>query len=368
MPVLLFHAHRNARLALSMIAGLAFIIAPGTVLAAAEAPAGAGGALLPWIGFGIASMIALALGYRLKTLREESASQSAEAPLADKIDPRLQELEAEREKLKAEIEALILSASEAGKARDDAEAANHAKTQFLAMMSHELRTALNAILGFSEIIRSEALGPVGFDEYRIYAADIYTSGAHLLSVINDLLDLAKVESGMVDLRDELVDPASIVDETVRIVSKTEAARNIRILSQPDADTPNFRGDKRRMRQILLSLATNAAKFTPADGTVCVRAYQSADGGVVMETSDTGIGIPADDLERVMQPFVQLDNQLTREYHGTGLGLPLCKQLAELHGGSFEIESAVNEGTTVRVTMPPSRTVQKPQPKPAEAAA
>lgn len=173
---------------------------------------------------------------------------------------------------------------------------------------------------------------------------------------------------MVDLRDELVDPASIVDETVRIVSKTEAARDIKILSQPEPGTPNFRGDKRRMRQILLNLASNAAKFTASGGSVYVRTYQSADGGVVMETSDTGIGIPADDLERVMEPFVQLDNQLTREYHGTVLGLPLCKQLAELHGGVFEIESVVNEGTTVRVIMPASRTIHRPAPKQAEVAA
>jgi two-component system, cell cycle sensor histidine kinase PleC len=190
----------------------------------------------------------------------------------------------------------------------------------------------------------------------------------LLSVIDDLLDLAKVESGMVDLRDELVDPASIVDETVRIVSKTEAARDIKILSQPEPGTPNFRGDKRRMRQILLNLASNAAKFTASGGSVYVRTFQSADGGVVMKTSDIGTGIPADDLERVVEPFVQLHNQLTREYHGTGLGLPLCKQLGELHGGAFEIESVVNEGTTVRVFMPASRTIHRPAPKQAEVAA
>ncbi len=363
-----FNAHCLVRALTGLTATLAFTCASKAAIAADGAIAPAGGSALPWLGLALVSMVAVMLGLRMQKQRAELAQLKADLATPAEPDPRLAETEAERDKLQTEVALLIQRASEVAKARDDAEAANHAKTQFLAMMSHELRTPLNAILGFSEIIRSEALGPVGSDEYRIYAADIYTSGAHLLSVINDLLDLAKVESGMVDLRDELVDPASIVDETVRIVSKTEAARDIKILSQPEPGTPNFRGDKRRMRQILLNLASNAAKFTASGGSVYVRTYQSADGGVVMETSDTGIGIPADDLERVMEPFVQLDNQLTREYHGTVLGLPLCKQLAELHGGVFEIESVVNEGTTVRVIMPASRTIHRPAPKQAEVAA
>lgn len=286
--------------------------------------------------------------------RQRSVAESELAP-APLNPPDFAELEA----LRVKVQALTRQVADFSRERDDAEAANQAKTQFLAMMSHELRTPLNAILGFSEIIRSEALGPVGCEEYQSYASDIYTSGAHLLSVINDLLDLAKVESGMVDLREELVDPSVIVDETVRIVSKTQAAKDIAITAEPDAGILNFRGDKRRLRQILLNLASNAAKFTSEGGSVRVRAYMNADGGVVLETIDTGIGIPPEDLERVMEPFVQLDNQLTREYHGTGLGLPLCKQLAELHGGTFEIESVLNQGTTVRVSLPAARTIKRP---------
>ena len=364
------NAHRILRMLPGLAVGVAYVCAPMAAKAADGVAASSNGSILLLAGVAVVGLIAIMLAMRLRARQADVARLTAELAAASKLDPAQAGLEAERDKLKAEVALLVQRASEVAKARDNAEAANHAKTQFLAMMSHELRTPLNAILGFSEIIRSEALGPVGSDEYRIYAADIYTSGAHLLSVINDLLDLAKVESGMVDLRDELVDPASIVDETVRIVSKTEAARDIKILSQSEAGTPNFRGDKRRMRQILLNLASNAAKFTAAGGSVYVRTYQNADGGIVMETSDTGIGIPASDPERVMEPFVQLHNQLTREYHGTGLGLglPLCKQLAELHVGVSEIESVVNEGTTVRVIMPAARTVRRPAPKQAEAAA
>lgn len=347
------------------------------------------GALLGLLAAGIAAgapLLAVVAGWILKTQPEAAASVIACAPIValgglfgltwlagrrqqfsgSNLDATSSTLSppdfAELEALRVKVHALNRQLSDFSRARDDAEAANQAKTQFLAMMSHELRTPLNAILGFSEIIRSEALGPVGCEEYQSYASDIYTSGAHLLSVINDLLDLAKVESGMVDLRDELVDPSIIVDETVRIVSKTQAAKDIAIIAEPEAGIPKFRGDRRRLRQILLNLASNAAKFTSEGGSVRVRAYLDTDGGIVLETIDTGIGIPADDLERVLEPFVQLDNQLTREYHGTGLGLPLCKQLAELHGGRFEIESVVNQGTTVRVSLPAARTIQQPSRK------
>jgi len=240
------------------------------------------------------------------------------------------------------------------RAKNAAEAANRSKTQFLAMMNHELRTPLNAILGFSEIIRSEALGPIGAGEYKEYAGDIYSSGAHLLALINDLLDLAKVESGMVELREESLDLATNLDDTARIVAKTAAARGVTLASEPAPNLPRIRADKRKLKQIVINLLSNAVKFTPEGKTVSARGVLAPDGGVVIEIADSGIGIAEADIAKVMELFVQIDSDLNRTHRGTGLGLPLCKQLTELHGGVFSIDSVLNEGTTVRIALPAYR--------------
>jgi two-component system cell cycle sensor histidine kinase PleC len=246
-------------------------------------------------------------------------------------------------------------ADDVRKAKDVAVAANKSKTEFLAMMSHELRTPLNVILGFSEIIRSEALGKLGAEEYKEYADDIYTSGAHLLALINDLLDLAKVESGMVNVRDELLDVSELIDNSIRIIAKTEAAPGVSLHAEATVEMPPLGADKRKMRQILINILSNAAKFTPEGQSVPARTYLNADGEIVFEVQDTGIGIASEDIEKVLEPFVQIDSSLNRAHSSTGLGLPLCRQLTELLGGVFHIESAVNQGTTVRVVMPASRT-------------
>ncbi|MEQ9121923.1 MAG: HAMP domain-containing sensor histidine kinase, partial [Alphaproteobacteria bacterium] len=276
------------------------------------------------------------------------------ATQADATAPLLAEIEA----LRQQVKALERTAAEVSRAKDAAEAANRAKTEFLAMMSHELRTPLNAILGFSEIIRTEALGPLGASEYKEFAGDIYASGAHLLALINDLLDLAKVESGMVELKDEAADVARMLDDCVRIVAKTAASDGVKLASEPAPGLPRLRADKRKLNQVLMNLLSNAVKFTPEGKSVTARAFLNDDGGVTIEVTDTGIGIAPDDIARVQEPFVQIDSALNRAHQGTGLGLPLCKQLTELHGGRFEIESRLGEGTTVRLVMPPDRTIGK----------
>lgn len=267
---------------------------------------------------------------------------------------RIQELERELAALQAKSEEIAQLAEECARAKDQAEGANRAKTEFLSMMSHELRTPLNAILGFSEILRTEALGTFGAPEYKEFAQDIYSSGTHLLALINDLLDLAKVESGMVELREELIDLTALVDDSLRIVGRTDSAAGKTLDAVFEPDAPSIRGDKRRMRQIMINLLSNAVKFTPVGKTVVARVYSDEAGAPVIEVQDTGIGIAEADMARVIEPFVQIDSALSRATQGTGLGLPLCKQLVELHGGHFEIESVLGEGTTVRITMPESR--------------
>lgn len=256
--------------------------------------------------------------------------------------------------LTGEVERYKRLAEEGALAKEAAEAANRAKTEFLSMMSHELRTPLNAILGFSEIMRSEALGELGAPEYREFSADIYSSGAHLLALINDLLDLAKVESGMVEVREELVDLVALADDCLRIVGRTEPAKGVKLIVDAAPDAPHFAGDKRKLRQILLNLIANAVKFTASGDAVTVRISTAADGGIIIEVIDQGIGIAPNDVARVMEPFVQIDSALNRAHPGTGLGLPLCKQLTELHGGVFTLESELNKGTTTRMVMPPDR--------------
>lgn len=292
---------------------------------------------------------------RLEAARAALAeAEKAKAAEAEAHAERMAALQKEADRLRAEIEQLAQTAADVAKAKEAAEAANRAKTQFLAMMSHELRTPLNAILGFSEIIRSEAMGPIGAEDYKEFAKDIYSSGAHLLSLINDLLDLAKVESGVVDLRDEPLDAARLVDDCVRVVAGANAARGVKLKSAPANDLPKLIADKRKLRQIMLNVLSNAAKFTPEGKSVTARVYLGPDSGMVFEVVDEGIGIAEPDIARVLEPFVQIDSDLNRAQEGTGLGLPLAKQLIELHGGQLEIESVLGQGTTVRVRLPAER--------------
>jgi len=242
-------------------------------------------------------------------------------------------------------------------AKEKAELANRAKSEFLANMSHELRTPLNAIIGFSELLRSEALGRIGIESYREYAVAIHESGVHLLDIINDILDLSKVEAGTIDLHEEAVDLAPIAAACFRIVKERAAAAEVTLVDALPRDLPPLRGDERLLKQILLNLVSNGTKFTPPGGRVTLSAALRDDGGVDLVVADTGIGIAEADIARALTPFVQIDSSLSRKYSGTGLGLPLTRSLVELHGGRLEIESRVGAGTTVRIRLPAERTLQ-----------
>ena len=239
-------------------------------------------------------------------------------------------------------------------AKDVADRANKAKTSFLANMSHELRTPLNAIIGFSEIMVAQLMGPLGSDRYAEYAADIHQSGKLLLALINDILDMAKIEAGRLELSEEVVRLDAVTADVVRMLRHRAAEGGVELSYDLPPGNCLVRADERMLRQILLNLLSNAVKFTPAGGRVTVALAHDTAGGLQVRISDTGIGIAPEDIDRVMQPFVQLENHLQRRYEGTGLGLSLVKAMVELHGGSFRLLSEAGFGTTAVVTLPPER--------------
>jgi two-component system cell cycle sensor histidine kinase PleC len=230
-----------------------------------------------------------------------------------------------------------------------AEDANRAKSEFLANISHELRTPLNAIIGFSEIMKSSMFGPLGAPKYEEYCRDIHHSGTYLLGVINDILDMSRIEAGQVDLSVETVDLTELFTEATRIMTPIAAEKNITLASAISDGMP-IQVDRRAMKQILLNLMSNAVKFTANDGCVTTRARLERE-FVVISVEDNGIGIPKRELERLGQPFVQVENQFTKTHQGSGLGLAIARSLTELHHGKMEIQSEVGVGTTVTVRLP-----------------
>lgn len=230
-----------------------------------------------------------------------------------------------------------------------AEEANQSKSDFLANMSHELRTPLNAINGFSDIMKKEMFGPLGDPRYKEYVSDILFSGQHLLSLINDILDMSKIEAGKMNLNPEVLIIQDMIDQVIRIV-RGRAEENSLTLVYEGGEMPEIQADMRAVKQVLLNLITNAIKFTPEGGKVTIRA-EAKYSGLIIKVIDTGIGIPANDLDRLANPFEQIDSQSSKQREGTGLGLALSKSLVQLHGGNFKIESELGVGTTVIFTLP-----------------
>jgi signal transduction histidine kinase len=265
------------------------------------------------------------------------------------------ELEAEIAQLDALTRELRDDARKLQAMLDGEAAGNAAKIQFLAGMSHELRTPLNAIMGFSDILKGEIFGPVGNPRYREYAELIHQAGSHLLELINDVLDIAKLDAGKVELRETAMDIQDVVASCIALLEAQAMNSRVRVTFGEPKGPLKLKGDERRLRQILFNLLSNAIKFTPEGGEVTASVFLNAN-GLNIAVADTGIGIAEEDIPRALERFGQIDSALGRKHTGTGLGLPLAKELAELHGGTLAIASEVGVGTTVTVTFPPERVV------------
>jgi signal transduction histidine kinase len=257
--------------------------------------------------------------------------------------------------LEATQRALTEASAQLSDALEAAQAASRSKSAFLASMSHELRTPLNAVLGFSETMLREPFGRLGSPRYGEYLNNIHDSGAHLLSLINDILDIARFDAGHGELAEEIFDPASEIANAERMMAVQARKAQVAIITEVAAGLPHINADQRRLRQILLNLLSNALKFTPAGGRVTLRGFRS-DEGLVLQVTDTGIGMAPQDFAKALEPFGQVDSRLARKYEGTGLGLPLTRQMVELHGGRLTLESVLGEGTTVTVILPAWRLV------------
>ncbi len=260
----------------------------------------------------------------------------------------------------------IKAAEHLHEAKRVAESANRSKSEFLANMSHELRTPLNAIIGFADIIAKEMFGAIKVPQYKEYAHDIAASGGNLLAIINDILDMSKIEAGRLELREETVDVPQVAEACRRLITPRAAEAQVTVDCPILPGLPYIRADEIRIKQILLNLLSNAVKFTQPGGRVRVTAGLLPGGEFEIAVADTGIGMSAEQIEIALQPFRQLDNGLARQSQGTGLGLPLVKAFTELHGGRLRIRSVPREGTTVAVILPPGR-VQAATDAPAPAA-
>jgi len=250
--------------------------------------------------------------------------------------------------------------------RFEAETANASKTAFLANMSHELRTPLNAILGFSEIIAQECFGPVGAERYKEYASDIHSSGSHLLSLINDLLDVAKIEAGKMEIEPHLLEPRKTLEMALKIIGTKAREKRQQLVIEVEGNTPLLYADERALKQILINMVSNAVKFTPEGGRIAVVASRARSGDFQLMVEDNGPGIPPEKLDKIFTPFSQVDNRYDRQAGGTGLGLALVRGLAELHGGRAWLESEFGKGAKAFVVLPIEPTAFKQ--REAEAAA
>ncbi|MGQ0673651.1 MAG: sensor histidine kinase [Hyphomicrobium sp.] len=268
------------------------------------------------------------------------------------------EFRAQKDELIAELEQQRLISDEA---RRRAETANKAKSSFLATMSHELRTPLNAIMGFSEVMKTEVLGPMTNPTYRDYADNIHESGSHLLHLINEILDLSRIEAGRYDLHEEPTRLSDVAEDCRRLLNLKAQSKGLELVEDIGEDLPQVWVDQRALRQICLNLMSNALKFTPKGGRITVTVAATADGGQVLSVRDTGPGIPAEEIPKVLQAFGQGSLAHESAEGGTGLGLPIVQNLIELHGGTFELKSELRKGTEAIVTLPRQRVLASVEP-------
>lgn len=237
----------------------------------------------------------------------------------------------------------------------DVREANEAKSNFMANMSHEIRTPLNAIIGFAEIMESELIGPLGSEQYVDYAKDVRESGQHLLEVINDILDLSKIEAGQSKAGEEEVDLRDAIEACARMVGDQARDANVTLSIELTPVVPHIRANARMVRQIILNLLTNAVKFTDDGGVVTLRVTRSEESGdLLLRVEDTGVGIPLEAQERILRPFEQVEKAGRPRGSGTGLGLPMAKSLTELHGGNLDLQSQPGVGTVVTIRLPADR--------------
>ena len=264
----------------------------------------------------------------------------------------------ERSKLLKEMRATLqreeLANQALRKLAEQANSANKAKSEFLANMSHELRTPLNAILGFSEIIATELHGPLGEKKYVEYAEDVHKSGAHLLELINDVLDLSKIDAGKIELREGTFSVSELIDDAV-LLARGRTKTNVRLEVCVPANI-HILADKRLTKQILINILSNAIKFTPGGGTITVGAQEGCDRGLEIYVADTGIGMDAAQIEKAFSPYGQINSQIAQSHQGTGLGLPIARSLARLQGGDVIAQSAPDHGTRMTLTLPKNRIV------------
>ena len=236
----------------------------------------------------------------------------------------------------------------------EAETANETKSKFLANVSHELRTPLNAIIGFSDILKNDRVGPMNDEQIKEYSKLINDSGKHLLSIINDILDINKIEAGMMEMNEESIDISWLLDDVNHLLRQTAMQANIELFFDADNNLPDLFGDERQIKQILINLVNNSIKFSEPETSIRTTASLREDRGITIKIQDEGVGMSPEDVKRAMMPFTRIQNNLKGKTEGTGLGLPFAKVLTELHSGTMTISSVLGQDTSVELNFPPER--------------
>jgi len=290
----------------------------------------------------------VSVGTDITSLKE---SERRLAERERELEATVADLRLSRRELERQKQQLVDLAEKYAHQKHRAEGANQSKSEFLANISHELRTPLNAVIGFSEVMQNELFGPIGNRKYEEYARDIHDSGIYLLDVINDILDMSKIEAGRMVLSIETVNLCEIIADSLKVVAPNAEERGIALELTGEHEQVMIDADRRALKQVFLNLLSNAVKFTPEGGSVCVHLEETGDQLARIDISDTGIGIPTDDIDKLGRPFEQVENQFTKSHKGSGLGLAISRSLIELHNGEFDISSTEGKGTTVSCLLP-----------------